>query len=54
VTEPEGKSAVVMLWGYVQETKKWVVNVVDFEKVIDRKCEGMYFIMFKFKKLDKT
>ncbi|XP_060586327.1 sortilin-like [Ruditapes philippinarum] len=39
VTEPEGKSAVVMLWGYVQETKKWVVNVVDFEKVIDRKCE---------------
>lgn len=40
LTEPEGKSAVVMLWGYLSVTKKWEVHVIDFKDVINRQCGG--------------
>ncbi|KAL4226601.1 Sortilin [Mactra antiquata] len=38
LTEPSGKSSVIMLWGFVHETKKWEVHVIDFKDVINRQC----------------
>ncbi|XP_052249120.1 sortilin-like isoform X5 [Dreissena polymorpha] len=43
LTEPEGKSSVVMLWGYHSKTKKWRVHVINFRDIIKRKCgDGDY------------
>ena len=38
LTEPEGKSSVVMIWGYTYDTKKWEAHIIDFKDVIPRKC----------------
>lgn len=31
-----------MLWGYLFDTKKWEVHVIDFKDVISRQCGGKY------------
>ncbi|WAR25468.1 SORT-like protein [Mya arenaria] len=41
LTEPLGKSSVVMLWGYVAETKKWEVHIIDFKDLINKKCTDL-------------
>ena len=48
LTEPEGKSSVVMIWGYTVDTKKWEAHIIDFKDVIPRKCE-LQLLPFKLK-----
>ncbi|XP_056000004.1 sortilin-like isoform X2 [Ostrea edulis] len=38
LTEPENRAMTVGVWGYHPQNKTWTVFVIDFEKVIKRKC----------------
>ncbi|XP_059173686.1 sortilin-like [Physella acuta] len=39
LTEPGGKSMTVGIWGYTSDTKKWTVNVIDFNNVVKDECK---------------
>lgn len=39
LTEPENRAMTVGVWGYHPQNKTWTVFVIDFEKVIKRKCK---------------
>ncbi|XP_012945105.2 sortilin [Aplysia californica] len=40
LTEPGGKSLTISVWGYLKDTKKWTLNVIDFGKVVTKHCES--------------
>ncbi|BFZ08463.1 hypothetical protein BsWGS_11502 [Bradybaena similaris] len=39
LTEPGGKSMTFGIWGYQRNTKKWTVNVIDFNTIVTRECK---------------
>ncbi|CAG5130317.1 unnamed protein product, partial [Candidula unifasciata] len=39
LTEPGGKSMTFGIWGYQKASKKWTVNVIDFNTIVTRECK---------------
>ncbi|GAB1600804.1 sortilin-like [Argonauta hians] len=39
LTEPGSQSMTIGIWGFRQSDSKWKVHVIDFKKVIQKKCE---------------